>query len=494
MSPPHSTPRASSRLLDHWEEAPSDVRERIRVYWLTDAGGGDKSSVSVEQFGNDVLMLWKRGRARRGLEPSLTWFQSGAHALAWRDLHLARRCEHGSEAAWREFSRRYSPDVEAAIHRGYPNVDAQAVAASVMADMWKRPKGGTPDRTQLGRYEGMGPLWAWLAAIGLRRAHEERVHEDGQHEATSNPLDPNDASLALNQDVDSEERDLVEVRGQSDPVVVRLIEEAKHPRLADAIKPRGRSLSIPLWAVGAALAALALVAFLLFHGDSNDANQRSESASSNPAITEGTWNDRSLASTFKALAAKEAQAFQGFTFPDAASRKGVEERQLRSNELFVKPAAAVLEATPTIRWLDGDGNSIRARQVFVQVMKEHGGVRLELNTDDEELEWPIDVKELEPGVSYTANVSLTHNGVRHRGSTTFRVISDRQADRYERACQRIEREVEGPVGRALLLGYTAVHFGLLEEAWVHLNDVEASGPSADALDELIAYLQRLDPP
>ena len=151
--------------------------------------------MDADAFAADVAELALRARARLGLGAETEALVAAVSSLHFEDLYLARLCEHGVEAAWAALLERYAPDLAGVLRRECGGAEAEAIATEVLADL-SLPRRDGSSRTRIGRYDGSGPLWAWLATIGLRllrrRRHRGRleVQREGLEERASAPLHP----------------------------------------------------------------------------------------------------------------------------------------------------------------------------------------------------------------------------------------------------------------------------------------------------------------
>ncbi len=170
-----------------WDHVPDAVKRCIERHWKAACRETGSVPLSLEVFGTSVLAGWQRGRVRREQSIEFEEFVDVADAMCWDDLLLATRCEQGDEAAWRLFHERYQPDLEGVLARRVGTANAESEAAAVLADMALPPAKGT-FRTQLGAYEGTGPLWAWLATIGLRRVSKRRKRDPVSMDETAGPV------------------------------------------------------------------------------------------------------------------------------------------------------------------------------------------------------------------------------------------------------------------------------------------------------------------
>lgn len=158
-------------------------------------------ALPLEAFAADVQDLIRRGRARLGLPFDATVLRAEIGRLHFEDLYLARLCERGDEQAWRNLVARYQPDLESVLRRECSAADAEAVAAEVLSEA-ASPTKRAGARTQLGTYEGAGPLWAWFATIGIRKARRRRKAREVSLADTDVVDDVQPASTSDEEDVD----------------------------------------------------------------------------------------------------------------------------------------------------------------------------------------------------------------------------------------------------------------------------------------------------
>ena len=119
------------------------------------------------------------------------------------DLFLAIACDKDVPGAWETFSRTYFPRLRglARKHR-VPDSDAEELIREIPGELVAEP-GKAQTRTRLGTYQGIGPLFDWLAVIFLRKAvhrtrrkgfplgagdGDPRGREAGESPILSNPL------------------------------------------------------------------------------------------------------------------------------------------------------------------------------------------------------------------------------------------------------------------------------------------------------------------
>ena len=148
-------------------DLPKDVVSSLATRWRNAARIHRSMALPLESFVVDILLLWHRAKERQGLRPTEQLLRADLARLHVEDLYLARLCERGDAKAWGDFCTRYEPDLAGVLRRYGGAADAEQVAATVIANA-ALPPARKPDRTHLGTYEGSGPLWAWLATIGIR--------------------------------------------------------------------------------------------------------------------------------------------------------------------------------------------------------------------------------------------------------------------------------------------------------------------------------------
>ncbi len=163
-----------------------------------------------EDFAGSVWAHAER-RVRReggteGGDPTSDAVRAAIPRLAGADLYLATACDAYRESAWRLLDAVLAPRLAAlARSRGVPADAASEAVDDLRQDLALAAPGGAA-RPLLGTYDGTGSLFAWLAAILLRRLWKRKAtvsaaaggdEEDGPAPALPAPAASADPVLAM---------------------------------------------------------------------------------------------------------------------------------------------------------------------------------------------------------------------------------------------------------------------------------------------------------
>jgi RNA polymerase sigma factor (sigma-70 family) len=138
-----------------------------------------------EAFASAVLERTARRLARSQISPTPRRTAEALERAAGRDLYLAIAADQGLGEAWAAFTAAFLPRLKGlAQSSGASEAEAEEAAHELPGHLASPPPGGET-RTRIGRYEGGGSLFAWLAVI-LERRLIDRARE---RKATPLPLD-----------------------------------------------------------------------------------------------------------------------------------------------------------------------------------------------------------------------------------------------------------------------------------------------------------------
>lgn len=124
--------------------------------------------------------------------PSINVVSGEVARLVLDDLYLATACANGDNDAWREFERAHFGFIRDFAGRFLRGVEAEDLAATVIADLWQRKK--------IAQFQGRSTLRTWLGAVVTRMALNAkastrlRVAETAPDLSSVDPAAPADAS------------------------------------------------------------------------------------------------------------------------------------------------------------------------------------------------------------------------------------------------------------------------------------------------------------
>lgn len=117
----------------------------------------------------------RREGGTEGGDPTSDAIRAAIPRLAGADLYLATACDAYREGAWRLLDAEFAPRLAAlARSRDVPAGAASEAVEDLRQDLALPAPGGAA-RTLIGTYDGTGSLFAWLAAILLRRLWKRKA-------------------------------------------------------------------------------------------------------------------------------------------------------------------------------------------------------------------------------------------------------------------------------------------------------------------------------
>ncbi len=178
------------------------MRHEIERGWRQAQRAHANLALPLDDFIADIGTLIARSRARLSLPMDDAALCADAKRLHFEDLYLARLCERGDERGWTAFVERYEPDLRSVLRRHCDASEAESVTAEVLSEVALAPPSGQA-RTRLGTYDGTGPLWAWLATIGVRtaRGRWRRRREVALEQVGDTPAEPEQSRPELDDQV-----------------------------------------------------------------------------------------------------------------------------------------------------------------------------------------------------------------------------------------------------------------------------------------------------